>query len=78
MQEPTPDSLAFLVHSRYVASEQTAKKTPLPTILVLLRVYALPQKYVYGTAAYQLPSLLAPLFRFSTMALTRGVLALTC
>jgi hypothetical protein len=34
--------LASLVHSRYVASEQTAKKTLLPTIRLLLSAHLLP------------------------------------
>jgi hypothetical protein len=29
----------FFGHSRYIASEQTAKKTQLPTIRLLLRMY---------------------------------------
>jgi hypothetical protein len=34
--------VALLVHSCYIASEQTAKKTQLPTIRLLLRMYLLP------------------------------------
>jgi hypothetical protein len=50
---PTPDwrqtdtddwlLVTFLVHSRYIASEQTAKKTQLPTICLLLSTYLLPR-----------------------------------
>jgi hypothetical protein len=49
MPMPIPDwrmttttNLASLVNSGYVASEQTAKKTPLPTIRLLLSAYLLP------------------------------------
>jgi hypothetical protein len=38
----TTTNLASLVNSGYVASEQTAKKTPLPTIRLLLSTYLLP------------------------------------
>jgi hypothetical protein len=38
----TTTTMASLVNSGYVASEQTAKKTPLPTIRLLLSTYLLP------------------------------------
>jgi hypothetical protein len=38
----TTKTLASLINSGYVASEQTAKKTLLPTIRLLLGTYLLP------------------------------------
>jgi hypothetical protein len=38
----TTNTLASLVNSGYGTFEQTAKKTPLPTIRLLLRTYLLP------------------------------------
>jgi hypothetical protein len=40
--EDDPDDNISLVRSRYVASEQTAKRTPLPTIRPLLSTNPLP------------------------------------
>jgi hypothetical protein len=42
MTTTTTTNLASLVNSGYAASEQTAKKTPLPTIRLLFRTYLLP------------------------------------